>query len=325
MANDLKVVSSYPFSPASQELLRQGANAEVVITRPEEFASHLPEAEIACALSLPGNWRELAPHLRWLQCPGAGVDGLRPSGVLDASSGVMVTTASGIHVNIISEYVFGSMIMFNRNWPQMVHLQDRHLWPRDHRSYQIIGRELADQMLGIIGLGHIGRRIAELGQAFGMRVLAMRRSLHKAENIPAVDRFYPGEQLHEMLGLCDYVVLVVPLTPETEKMIGEAELRAMRPGAYLVNVGRGHLIDEAALIRALQERWIAGAGLDVTAQEPLPADSVLYTLPNVILTPHIAGDTVHYEKRLAALFAQNLERYRAGQPLRNLYDPARGY
>jgi phosphoglycerate dehydrogenase-like enzyme len=128
-----------------------------------------------------------------------------------------------------------------------------------------------------------------------------------------------------MLPECDYVVLSIPLTPETEKMIGEAELRLMKPNAYLVNIARGKVIDEEALIRALKERWIAGAGLDVAATEPLPESSPLYAMPNVILTPHIAGSSAHYAERLASLFADNLRRYRAGESLRNRYDPARGY
>jgi len=145
------------------------------------------------------------------------------------------------------------------------------------------------------------------------------------QEVEGVDALYPPDQLHEMLGLCDYVVLSVPLTRETEKMIGEAELRAMRSNAYLVNIARGRVVDELALIRALREGWIAGAGLDVTEEEPLPADSPLYAMPNVILTPHISGASVHYDERLAALFAENLRRYRAGEPLLNLYDAARGY
>jgi phosphoglycerate dehydrogenase-like enzyme len=132
-------------------------------------------------------------------------------------------------------------------------------------------------------------------------------------------------QLQELLRLSDYVVLAVPLTGETEKLIGEAELQVMQPHTYLVNVARGRVIDEVALIHALQEHWIAGAGLDVTEPEPLPADSPLYSMPNVILTPHISGLSVHYDKRLTTLFAANLQRYRTGQPLRNQYDPQRGY
>jgi phosphoglycerate dehydrogenase-like enzyme len=215
--------------------------------------------------------------------------------------------------------------MFNRSWPEMVHLQDKHVWPRSTNWYKLKARELADQTLGIVGLGHIGRRIAQLGKAFGMRVLATRRRVQGGEHEPDVDQVYPQEQLHTMLRQSDYVVLTVPLTQQTEKLIGEAELRAMQPHAYLVNIARGRVIDERMLIRALQEGWIGGAGLDVTEEEPLPPGSPFFSLPNVILTPHISGVSVHYDKRLAALFADNLIRYRTGEPLRNLYDPVRGY
>jgi len=274
---------------------------------------------------MPDNWRALAPHLRWLQCSGAGVDGLQPTGVLDSDSGVIVTTATGIHATTISEYVFGSMLMFNRNWPEMMRLQVRHIWPRSANWYNLSRRELMDQTLAIIGLGHIGRRVAHLGRAFGMRVLATRRSVSEGEQDPDVDQLYPMERLHDVLRESDYIVLAVPLTPETDKLIGEPELRVMRNNAYLVNVARGRVIDEAALIRALREGWIGGAGLDVATEEPLSSNSPLYTMPNVILTPHISGVSVHYDDRLTKLFADNLRRYRAGETLRNRYEPQRGY
>src|SRR3989449_4845423 len=290
MTDGLKVISTFQFSPASQEVLRQAAKAEVVcITRTDEFLGRLQEAEVICSYWMPANWRQLALRLRWLQCSGAGVDGLLPTGVLDPDSGVIVTTATGIHAATISEYVFGSILMFNRNWPEMVRLQDRHIWPRSANWYHLSGRELADQTLACIGLGHIGRRVAQLGRAFGMRVLATRRSISEGETDPDVDQLYPMERLHDMLRESDYVVVAAPLTPETNHLIGEEELRVMRPHAYLVNVSRGRVIDEAALIHALQEQWIAGAGLDVTVEEPLPADSPLFSMSNVILTPHISG------------------------------------
>ena len=328
MANDKIVLSTYRFTAESQKILREAAQSEMVfVTRTEDFLVRLPQTEVLCAYGVPNNLRELASNLRWLQFPGAGVDSLRPTGLLDADSGVTITTASGIHAASISEYVFGSMLMFNRSWPEMVRLQDRHIWPRNSSWYNLGGRELVDQTLGIIGLGSIGRQIAHLGKAFGMRVIATRRSASEADQQqePDVDQLYPMSQLHEVLQQSDYVVLAVPLTSETENLIGEPELRAMRRNAYLVNIARGKVIDEDALIRALREQWIAGAGLDVTAEEPLPSESPLYAMPNVILTPHISGESEHYERRLADLFADNLRRYRSGQPLRNQYDPARGY
>lgn len=322
----LNVVSTFQFSPESQGLLREAAEGEVVcISRAEEFLTRLPDADVVCSYWMPNNWRESAQRLKWLQCSGAGVDGLQPTGLLDVESQVIVTTAAGIHATTISEYVFGSMLMFNRSWPEMVRLQEQHVWPRSAGWYNLGGRELMDQTLGVIGLGSIGRRVAKLGRAFGMHIVATRHSANGQEQDPDVDQLYSMEQLHEVLRVSDYVVLAVPLTHQTEHLIGEAELRVMRPHAYLVNVARGRVVDEVALTRALREHWIAGAGLDVASQEPLPADSPLYTIPNVILTPHISGVTVHYNKRLTDLFVDNLRRYRAGEPLRNLYDPRRGY
>ncbi len=326
MTKSLKVVSTFQFSSASQELLREAAQSEVIcITRTDELATQLHDADVFCSYWVPNDWRTLAPRLRWFQCAGAGVDGLEGSGILDANSGVIVTTAVGINGVTIGEYVLGSMLAFNRTWPEMVRLQDRHIWPRSVSWYKLGGRELENQTLGIVGLGSIGRRVAHLAKAFGMHVLATRRSATGEEQEQNVDKLYPISRLHEMLQQCDYVILSVPLTPETVHMIGEAELRAMRPHAYLVNVGRGRLIDETVLMRALREGWIGGAGLDVTEEEPLPPDSPLYAMPNVILTPHISGVSVRYDERLTALFAENLRRLRVGEPLRNLYDPARGY
>jgi phosphoglycerate dehydrogenase-like enzyme len=327
VSGSLKVVTTFPFTTESQQLLKEAAaTEEVIVTTADELSSYLLDAEIVCSYFMPPDWRKLAPNLRWLQFPGAGVDSLATTGLLDANSGVIVTTAAGIHAESISEYVFGSMLMFNWNWPQMVRLQDDHMWARSTTWYHLGGRELAGQTLGIIGLGNIGRRIAKLGRAFGMRVLGTRRSIHTiGEQESDVDQFFHPEQLHELLRLSDYVVISVPLTRETEKLIGEAELRIMRSNTYLVNIARGRVIDEQALVQALREGWIAGAGLDVTEEEPLPSDSPLYSIPNVILTPHISGNSVHYDARLAALFAENLKRYHSGQPLQNQYEPSRGY
>ena len=326
MSDHPKVVSSFIFREDSLQELREAAGGEIIsITNKEDFLPALREAEVLCGMRVPENWREVAPDLRWVQFPGAGVDSLRKTTLLQADSGVLVTTASGIHITSISEYVFGSMLMFNRSWPQMVHLQDRHIWPRSGAEYHLKEKELAGRTLGIVGMGNIGRRIAQVAHAFGMRVLATRLSARTGEQDVDAEQVFGFEQLHDLLGQSDYVVVAVPLTDKTEKLIGEAELHAMKPDAYLVNIARGRVIDEVALIRALREGWIGGAGLDVAAQEPLPAESELYDTPNVILTPHISGASERYAERLAELFADNLRRYRSGQPLRNLYDPKREY
>lgn len=327
MSTHLNVVSTFRFSPASQQLLSEAAGTPITcVPRMDELSALLAQAQVLCSYDIPANWREMAPQLRWLQFPGAGVDSLQPTGLLDKGSPVIVTTAAGIHATTISEYVFGSMLMFNWNWPQMVRLQDKHVWARSAHWYNLGGRELAGRTLGIIGVGSIGRRVAQLAHAFQMRVLGMRHSTVQAGSRDEdIDEYFTREHLRDLLRQSDYVLLAVPLTPETERLIGEAELRSMRPNAYLVNVARGRVIDESSLLRALKEGWIAGAGLDVAEEEPLPADSPLYEMPNVILTPHISGNTMHYDERLAALFADNLRRFRADQPLQNRYDPERGY
>lgn len=289
-------------------------------SNPEEFVAHAHEAQIICSHWMPDNWREIAPNLRWLQSSNAGVDGALPATLLEATNGVVVTTASGIHAIAISEYVFGSILMFNRRWPELVSLQSQHTWPAQADWSGFKARELKGQTIGIIGLGKIGRRIAQLSRAFGMHVLASRRQAPANGLDPDVDQLYPMGNLLDLLRLSDYVVLAVPLTTKTLKMIGEAELLAMQSHAYLVNIGRGRVIDEEVLIRALKEGWIAGAGLDVTEVEPLPTNSPLYSLPNVILTPHISGETLHYDTYLAELFAENVRCYCTGLPLRNQYN-----
>lgn len=326
MSTHLNIVTTFRFSPASEQALSEAAGAPIRFSTFDELATALAEADVLCSYDIPANLREVAPRLRWLQVPGAGVDSLKSKGLLDQDSGLIITSAAGIHATTICEYVFGSMLVFNWNWPQMIRLQSQHIWARSASWYKLGRRELIGQTLGIIGVGSIGRQIAKLGHAFGMRVLGMRHSLHiNGQDDPDVDMYYAREHLHDLLGQCDYVVLAVPLTPDTEHLIGEAELRVMRPNAYLVNIARGRIVDEQALIRALKEEWIMGAGLDVTEEEPLPPASPLYSMPNVILTPHISGHSVHYEERLAGLFADNIRRFRAGEALHNRYDPARGY
>ncbi len=320
------IVTDVDFSQASLQRLREAAQTDVAyLADQEEFLNALHDVEILCSHNLPDDLLERAPKLRWLQNPGAGLERLRPLKVLEPGSRVIVTSASGIHETQISEYVIGSMLVFNRSWPEMVRLQDQHSWPRQSDTTHLRQRELANATLGIVGLGHIGRSVAKLARAFGMKVLGTRFSAHAGEQDPTVDRLYPFDYLHQLLSESDYVVLSVPLTDRTEKMIGEAELHAMRKNAYLVNIARGRVIDEDALIRALKEGWIAGAGLDVAVKEPLPADSPLFTTPNLILTPHISGASEHYNERLANLFTENLRRYRVGEPLLNRYDPEKGY
>jgi phosphoglycerate dehydrogenase-like enzyme len=197
--------------------------------------------------------------------------------------------------------------------------QVRHEWTR------FAPTELRGKTVGIIGLGHIGEEAARLAKAFGCRVIATRRSATSVMSTDYADEVRPAGDLLRVLGESDYVVLSMPLTPETRGMIGERELRAMKQTAVLVNIARGPVTVEADLIRALREGWIAGAALDVFDQEPLPAESPFWDMENVIVTPHISGGTEIYNARATRIFAENLRRWLDGKPLANVVDPKRGY
>jgi phosphoglycerate dehydrogenase-like enzyme len=211
------------------------------------------------------------------------------------------------------------MLMFAKGAPGFLRAQARHEWLR------YMPKELLGATVGIVGMGHIGEEVARLAKAFGCRIVATRRSVQAATRDALADELLPASELHRLLEVSDYVVLAVPLTPETHGMIGGAELRAMKPDAVLVNIARGAVVDEPALVEALRERLIAGAALDVFEREPLPEDSPLWELDNVIISPHISGGTEIYNQRAVDIFADNLRRYLAGEPLRNVVDPARGY
>jgi len=292
--------------------------------RVEDLEAALPEAEVFSVFWPPADLRQKAKKLKWLHLWSAGVDHVAATGILD--SPLIVTTSSGIHAVPIAEYVFGSMLMFSHRFHQAMRQQMAVEWKRYSQG------ELRDKTLGIVGYGHIGREIGRLARALGMRVVAISRSgvMHKGPGAEAGEPedpalFWGQERLIDLLKVSDFVVLAVPLTGETEGLIGEAELRAMKPTAYLVNISRGKVVDESALIRALKEGWISGAGLDVFQVEPLPRESELWGLPNAILTPHIAGTSDPYDRRATELFCENLRRYLGGLPLLNVVDKARGY
>lgn len=261
--------------------------------------------------------RRQAPHLRWVQLTSAGLDRAVRSGLLE--SDLMLTNASGLHATPIGEYVLLQMLMFCKGAQKFVRAQDRREWVR------YMPQELYGKTVGVVGMGHIGGEVARLAKAFGCRVIATRRSVTAASSDDVADELLPPSELPRLLGESDFVVLAVPLTAETRRLIGEAELRAMKPAAVLINIARGAVVDEAALVRALTEGWIAGAGLDVFEQEPLPPESALWGLENVILSPHISGGTEIYNQRATGIFCENLRRYLAGETLMNLADAQRGY
>ncbi|MDD9940957.1 MAG: D-2-hydroxyacid dehydrogenase [Myxococcales bacterium] len=257
------------------------------------------------------------PNLRWVQQTGAGADWvMRTPGFQD--SDVILTNASGVHAIPIAEHVLALMFALSRRIHFFVKAQADGRWDRRGR----LG-ELEGSTLGIVGVGAIGEKLAEKAKGLGMGVLGLRRDASRA--CPHVDRMFAPDGLHELLGKSDWVAIAAALTPETKGLIGPQELAAMKSTSYLINIGRGAIVDESALVQALEERAIAGAGLDVFEREPLPDDSPLWKMKNVIVTPHFAGATPHYVSRVMSIFVDNLERYQSGTPMRNLVDKKLAY
>jgi phosphoglycerate dehydrogenase-like enzyme len=282
-----------------------------------------------------------APGLAWVHSATSGVEGaLTPAAI---ERGVVVTNARGVFSRPIAEYVLMMILSVSRRLPQLLELQQERTWQ------PLEGAELRDVTVGIIGLGSIGRAVGALATAFGCRVVAVRRrpgdERRPATDGPAaaedasvssdvsersfgetmLERVGGPETLPELLGESDFIVLAAPLTPETEDMINEETLGLVKPGAWLINVARGKLINEHALLRALREGPLGGAVLDTFRDEPLPASSPFYDLDNVIVTPHTAWSSGRVLDRSVELFCDNLRRYAAGEPLLNVVDPAAGY
>jgi phosphoglycerate dehydrogenase-like enzyme len=231
-----------------------------------------------------------------------------------------LTNASGLHAIPISEHILALILAFARGLPRAIKAQEKHTWLK-HTSLDLF--ELADKTMVLLGVGAIGGRTAIIANALGMRVLGVRKNPELQAS--GVERMLGPSQLMEVLPTADFLVLTIPLTPVTRGIIGELELRAMKPTAYIVNIGRGGTIQETCLQKALQEGWIAGAGLDVFETEPLPPDSPLWEMDNVILTSHYAGLTPKYAQRGMEIFVDNLRRYQAGDPLNNVVDKKLGY
>jgi phosphoglycerate dehydrogenase-like enzyme len=230
---------------------------------------------------------------------------------------ILVTTSSGIHQPLV-EHVFALLLALVRRLHIAIRNQQERRWDRS----RAVGGEVRGMTVGVLGLGSIGAEVAAKATAFGMRVIGTKRT---PGGVPHVDRVYPPEALHEVLAAADVVVVALPLTDETRGLLGEQEFRAMKPAGLLINIGRGPIVQEAALIRALQERWIGGAGLDVFEREPLPADSPLWAMEDVIITPHVSGGWPGYLDAAVPLFCENLARYLRSAPLLNLVDKSRGY
>lgn len=279
----------------------------------------LAEAEIYYGLRVLPDMLHRAPNLRWVQFSSHGVDHLR--GDVLVQEEVIVTTGRGNYASVIAEHVFGMMLMLSRDFVKMLGRQKEHSWER-----RIQAVELKGKTFGLVGLGSIGQEVAQRSRAFGMRIIATKRTVPDP-SVPRglVDELIPSSNLEHLLTESDFVLLSLPSTGETKSYLKEPQLRAMKPTAFLLNVGRGDAVEEEALIKALQEGWIAGAGLDVFRREPLPPESPLWDMPNVIITPHTAGFSERFLERATGTFIQNLRRYVSGEPMINVLDRRRGY
>ncbi len=287
---------------------------------PEAFSGSAAEASVI--FNWPGRRALLAevlamaPNARWIHTRAAGLEDLLSPELI--AHPAVLTNSSGVFSPSLGEWVLGAILYFAKDFPRLLHNQRAGVWQQFDVPF------IEGQTVGIVGYGDIGRAVASRVRAMGMRVLAVKR--HAAgHSDPLVERVYATEDRREMMAQCDYVVLALPLTPETRGLIGKQEIAAMKPGAILVNVGRGQVLDEAALAAALEEKRIRGAALDVFAQEPLPAGHPFYKLENLLLSPHAADHTPDWLERAMRFFLDQFERFRTGKPLLNVVTKERGY
>ncbi len=257
------------------------------------------------------------PKLRWIHSRSAGLDSLLFPALVE--SPLPLTNGRGVFSQSLGEFVLAAMLYFAKDFRRMIRNQEAGLWE------QFNVHEISGQTMGIVGYGDIGRACSWRAKAMGMRVLAMRRRPEQSAGDPNVERVYGFDGLHEMIRQCDYVVAAAPLTPETKSLIGTAEFAAMKPSAIILNVGRGPVIDEPAMLAALQSGRIRGAGLDVFTVEPLPDGHPFYKMDNVLLSPHCADNTQDWLEQAMLFFYKNLDHFRKGEPLENVVDKRSGY
>lgn len=307
------------FDNDQKEAIREAAGGlEPLYSKDKaEIEARLDDIEAAVG-SFPRDLMLQAPNLKWVQQWGAGADWLLEHPEL-AEKDFTLTNVSGIHEIPIGEQIMAYLLMFARGFPQMTRAQLASTWSqKESKTFELAGKTML-----LLGTGAIGAYTAKLAEAFGVKVVGVRRNPEKS--VEHIGEMVALSDLLAALPDADFVVLTLPLTKDTHHIIGEGELERMKPTAILVNIGRGGLVDESALVRALQEGKIAGAGLDVFETEPLPEDSPLWELENVIITPHMAGDTPHYDGRALDIFLENLRLFAKGEPLTHVVDKQLGY
>jgi phosphoglycerate dehydrogenase-like enzyme len=284
---------------------------------PEIWRNHIADAEVIAGWKADMSVSIDASEVKWIQTWSAGVNAL-PLENLEQMN-VQITTANGVHAYPISETIFALMLALTRKVDTYIKQQQTKTWHHAHMK-----QEIHEKTIGIIGVGKIGKETAKIAKAFGMTVLGMRHS-NKSEEF--VDEMFTQKQLNDLLPRCDYIVVTLPLTQETRYMFGKKEFMLMKRSAFFINIGRGNLVIQNDLVQALMDKEIAGAGLDVFETEPLPENSPLWELENVIITPHTSGNTEFYDQRLIHdIFMPNLKNYLNGKkPSTNLLDYKKGY
>ena len=301
--------------PASLAAIQQAApDADLVHAAPDRLADELVDAQVFFGYCDPGAFAD-SPQLRWIQTSSAGLDAILSPELIQR--GLLVTNASGVHAPQMAEAAWALTLSLVRCLPLYGRQQREHHWewgPVDC---------LTGSTAGIIGLGGTGRRFAHIAAAFGMRVLAV--DPHQPPRPAGVESIWGLERLDELIAASKVLLVACPYTSDTHHLLNADRLRRMPSDAVLVNIARGDIVDQTALIETLQSGHLLGAGLDVTEVEPLPQDSPVWDLPNLVLTPHCAGASPHRNRRITGLFCENLKRYQAGNPLLNLVDQQRGY
>jgi phosphoglycerate dehydrogenase-like enzyme len=256
------------------------------------------------------------PGVRWIHSRSAGLDSILFPELV--ASAVPLTNGSGVFSPSLGEFALAAILYFAKDFPRMLRNQQASRW----EPFDV--EEISGRTVGIVGYGDIGRNVAGRVHAIGMRVLALKRHTPASPD-PLVDEFFQTRDLNAMLGRCDYIVVTTPLTPETHHMIGEAAFAAMKPNAVVINIGRGPVIDQAALVRALTQGRIKGAGLDVFEHEPIPADDSIWKLDNVLISPHCADHTADWLDQAMQFFLAQYQRFSSGQPLQNVVEKHLGY
>ncbi len=315
----------YVAVPAEEEAALRGEfpELELVIARDmETYLANLSDCEILVSWRLKAEHYARCSNLRYLHSPMAGVTQMMFPALVDSE--VIVTNATTVHATVVAEQTLAMMFAIARRIPSSVHFQERRYWGQeDYWVRPLTPTELSGQTLGIVGFGQIGKEIAVRCRALGMRIVALKKNPDRGGEL--ADRVFGIGEMNMLLAEADYLVLCAPDTSENIGMIGAAQLARMKPTAVLLNVARGSLVITDDLLAALRAGTIAGAGLDVTDPEPLPADHPLWTAPNVLITPHLGGCTDRFWPRQMALLRDNLQRYLAGRELLNLVDKKQGY